>query len=79
MTIQGSARAILSAERVALNFVGHLSGIATATAEFVRRVGNAKARIICTRKTTPGLRALENTRFAAEAASTTASASMTRS
>ena len=55
----GSARAILGAERTALNFLGHLSGIATATAEFVRRVGNAKARIICTRKTTPGLRALE--------------------
>jgi nicotinate-nucleotide pyrophosphorylase (carboxylating) len=59
MTIKGSARAILSAERVALNFLGHLSGIATATAEFVRRVGNTRTRIICTRKTTPGLRALE--------------------
>ena len=59
MTIKGSARAILSAERVALNFLGHLSGIATATAEFVRRVGNGKTRVICTRKTTPGLRALE--------------------
>jgi nicotinate-nucleotide pyrophosphorylase (carboxylating) len=59
MTISGDARAILSAERVALNFVGHLSGIATATAEFVARIAHTKARMICTRKTTPGLRALE--------------------
>ncbi len=59
MEIRGDARAVLSAERVALNFLGHLSGIATATAEFVRRVGQAKTRICCTRKTTPGLRALE--------------------
>src|ERR1700730_4193783 len=59
MTIAGNARAILSAERTALNFVGHLSGIATATAAFVQRIAHTKARIICTRKTTPGLRALE--------------------
>jgi nicotinate-nucleotide pyrophosphorylase (carboxylating) len=59
MTIAGDARAILSAERTALNFVGHLSGIATATAAFVQRIAHTKARIICTRKTTPGLRALE--------------------
>ena len=59
MTIAGPARAILGAERTALNFLGHLSGIATATAEFVRRVAHTRARIICTRKTTPGLRALE--------------------
>src|SRR5260370_26170342 len=59
MTIAGNARAILSAERTALNFVGHLSGIATATAAFVGRIAHTKARIICTRKTTPGLRALE--------------------
>jgi nicotinate-nucleotide pyrophosphorylase (carboxylating) len=59
MTISGNARAILSAERTALNFIGHLSGIATATAEFVRRITHTKARVICTRKTTPGLRALE--------------------
>jgi nicotinate-nucleotide pyrophosphorylase (carboxylating) len=57
MTIAGSARAVLSAERAALNFLGHLSGIATATAAFVRKAG--KTRICCTRKTTPGLRALE--------------------
>src|SRR5258707_11196599 len=59
MTIAGNARAILSAERTALNFLGHLSGIATATAAFVARISHTKARIICTRKTTPGLRALE--------------------
>jgi nicotinate-nucleotide pyrophosphorylase (carboxylating) len=59
MTITGDARAILAAERTALNFIGHLSGIATATAEFVQRIAHTKARIICTRKTTPGLRALE--------------------
>lgn len=59
VTISGNARAILGAERVALNFLGHLSGIATATAEFVRRIAHTKARVICTRKTTPGLRALE--------------------
>jgi nicotinate-nucleotide pyrophosphorylase (carboxylating) len=59
MTISGNARAILGAERVALNFLGHLSGIATATAAFVALVAHTKARIICTRKTTPGLRALE--------------------
>jgi nicotinate-nucleotide pyrophosphorylase (carboxylating) len=59
MTIAGNARAILSAERTALNFIGHLSGIATATAAFVARIAHTKARIICTRKTAPGLRALE--------------------
>jgi nicotinate-nucleotide pyrophosphorylase (carboxylating) len=59
MTIAGNARAILGAERVALNYVGHLSGIATATAEFAARIAHTKARVICTRKTTPGLRALE--------------------
>jgi nicotinate-nucleotide pyrophosphorylase (carboxylating) len=59
MTISGNARAILGAERVALNFLGHLSGIASATAEFARRIAHTKARVVCTRKTTPGLRALE--------------------
>ena len=59
MTISGNARAILGAERVALNFLGHLSGIATATAAFVSRISHTQARIVCTRKTTPGLRALE--------------------
>jgi len=59
MTVTGAARAVLSAERVALNLLGRLSGVATATHEFVRRVGNSRTRICCTRKTTPGLRALE--------------------
>jgi nicotinate-nucleotide pyrophosphorylase (carboxylating) len=59
LTVSGDARAILSAERTALNFLGHLSGIATATAAFVARIAHTKARIVCTRKTTPGLRALE--------------------
>jgi nicotinate-nucleotide pyrophosphorylase (carboxylating) len=57
--ISGNARAILSAERTALNFATHLSGIATLTAAFVARVKHTKARIVCTRKTIPGLRALE--------------------
>ncbi|GAB4533825.1 MAG: carboxylating nicotinate-nucleotide diphosphorylase [Parvularculaceae bacterium] len=58
-TIEGPARAILSAERTALNFLGHLSGVATATAAMVQAISGARARICCTRKTTPGLRALE--------------------
>jgi nicotinate-nucleotide pyrophosphorylase (carboxylating) len=59
MSISGDARALLSAERTALNFVGHLSGIASAAAEFVRLIAHTKARVCCTRKTTPGLRALQ--------------------
>jgi nicotinate-nucleotide pyrophosphorylase (carboxylating) len=59
MRVAGPARAILAAERVALNFLGHLSGIATATAAFAQRIAHTRARITCTRKTTPGLRALE--------------------
>ena len=59
MTIAGDARAVLSAERAALNLLGHLSGIATATAEFVKLTKGTQIRICCTRKTTPGLRALE--------------------
>ncbi len=59
LTVAGDARALLAAERVALNFVGNLSGIATATAEFVRLVGHTRARVCCTRKTTPGLRAVQ--------------------
>jgi len=59
MHINGDARAVLGAERVALNFLQHLSGIATATNTYVRKVGAGKTRICCTRKTTPGLRALE--------------------
>ena len=57
--VDGNARAILSGERVALNFLCHLSGIATATAGLVARVAHTKARICDTRKTTPGLRAFE--------------------
>lgn len=57
--ISGPARSLLSAERVALNFLGHLSGIATVTSHCVRAVEGTQARIIDTRKTTPGLRALE--------------------
>ena len=58
-TVSGPARAILSAERVALNFAGHLSGVATATAALVAAVAGTRARIICTRKTLPGLRILQ--------------------
>lgn len=58
-TVSGPARAILTAERVALNFLGRLSGIATATRALVQAVGGYKARVSCTRKTTPGLRAFE--------------------
>jgi nicotinate-nucleotide pyrophosphorylase (carboxylating) len=59
MTLDGPARAVLTAERTALNMMCHLSGIASVTAELVAAVGNNKARITCTRKTTPNLRALE--------------------
>jgi len=59
MTVEGNARSLLGAERTALNFLGHLSGIATATAEFVRLIAGTPARVCCTRKTTPGLRALQ--------------------
>ena len=59
LTISGPARAMLAGERTALNFVGRLSGIATLTSEYVRRTAGTKVRICCTRKTTPGLRALE--------------------
>lgn len=57
--IDGPSRGILSAERVALNFLGHLSGVATATAALVDAVKGTKVKIVCTRKTTPGLRAFE--------------------
>jgi nicotinate-nucleotide pyrophosphorylase (carboxylating) len=59
LAISGPARALLTSERTALNFVGRLSGIATLTADYVRRTIGTKLRICCTRKTTPGLRALE--------------------
>jgi nicotinate-nucleotide pyrophosphorylase (carboxylating) len=59
LTINGPARAVLSGERTAINFVGRLSGVATLTADYVRHTVGTKLRICCTRKTTPGLRALE--------------------
>ena len=59
LEIRGAARSILTAERVALNFLQRLSAVATLTRQFVEGVGKSKAKIIDTRKTTPGLRALE--------------------
>jgi nicotinate-nucleotide pyrophosphorylase (carboxylating) len=59
LRVAGKTRAILSAERVALNFVQRLSGVATLTRRFVEAVGTHRAKILDTRKTTPGLRALE--------------------
>jgi nicotinate-nucleotide pyrophosphorylase (carboxylating) len=59
LTISGPARAVLAGERTALNFVGRLSGVATLTSDYVRHTAGTKLRICCTRKTTPGLRALE--------------------
>jgi nicotinate-nucleotide pyrophosphorylase (carboxylating) len=58
-TIAGPARGMLTAERVALNFLGHLSGVASGAATLVEAVRGHKARICCTRKTMPGLRALQ--------------------
>jgi len=58
-TIAGPARAILTGERVALNFLGHLSGIATVTRAIADSIAHTKCRLACTRKTTPGLRAVE--------------------
>ena len=58
-TVEGPARSILTAERVALNFTGHLSGVATATRALVDAVAGTQARIVEIRKTTPGLRLLE--------------------
>lgn len=59
LRVEGAAASILSAERVALNFMGRLPGIATLTAAFVAQTAGTKARIACTRKTTPGLRVVE--------------------
>ncbi len=61
----GTARSLLAAERVALNFLGHLSGVATLTARFVQAIAGTGARILDTRKTTPGLRGLEKAAVAA--------------
>jgi nicotinate-nucleotide pyrophosphorylase (carboxylating) len=59
LEVRGPARSILTAERVALNFLQRLSGIATLTRQFVDAIGQSRAKILDTRKTTPGLRALE--------------------
>lgn len=59
LSVRGSAKSILSAERTILNFLGHLSGVATLTDRFVKEVKGAKAKIYDTRKTIPGLRELE--------------------
>ena len=58
-TISGSARGVLSAERVALNFLGRLSGVASLTARYVEKIAHTKAKVCDTRKTTPLLRAFE--------------------
>lgn len=58
-TIEGPSRGLLTAERTALNFLGHLSGIASVTATIAAAISGTKASVACTRKTTPGLRALE--------------------
>lgn len=57
--LRGNARSILLAERTVLNFLGHLSGIATTTASYVAAIADTNSRVTCTRKTTPGLRLLE--------------------
>jgi nicotinate-nucleotide pyrophosphorylase (carboxylating) len=59
LEVRGAASSILTAERVALNFLQRLSGIATLTGEYVQAIGKSRAKILDTRKTTPGLRALE--------------------
>ncbi len=58
-SVSGSTRSILTGERVALNFLGHLSGVASATATIADAIAHTHAQICCTRKTTPGLRAVE--------------------
>lgn len=57
--VEGPARAVLSGERVALNYLGRLSGIASATRMFADKIAHTRTKIVCTRKTTPGLRAFE--------------------
>jgi nicotinate-nucleotide pyrophosphorylase (carboxylating) len=59
MRLQGPARSLLTVERTALNLIQHLSGIATLTARYVERIAGTGAQLVDTRKTTPGLRALE--------------------
>jgi nicotinate-nucleotide pyrophosphorylase (carboxylating) len=69
MTIEGSARALLTGERTALNFLAHLSGVATLAARAARAVEGTGAKVLDTRKTTPGMRALEKAAVAAGGAS----------
>jgi nicotinate-nucleotide pyrophosphorylase (carboxylating) len=59
LEVRGAASSILTAERVALNFLQHLCGVATFTRQFIEAIGKSRATILDTRKTTPGLRALE--------------------
>lgn len=65
LSVEGSARALLAGERTAINFLAHLSGVATLAARCVREIAGSGATIIDTRKTTPGLRALEKAAVAA--------------
>jgi nicotinate-nucleotide pyrophosphorylase (carboxylating) len=65
LAARGTARSILAAERTALNFLAHLSGVATLTARYVEAVAGTEAKILDTRKTTPGLRKLEKAAVAA--------------
>jgi len=65
LSVEGAARAIMIAERTALNFTTHLSGIASLTHRYVQTIAGTKAAIMCTRKTLPGLRALEKSAVAA--------------
>jgi len=69
MSVEGRARALLTGERTALNFLGHLSGVATMAKRAVREVQGTGAKVLDTRKTTPGLRALEKAAVAAGGAS----------
>jgi nicotinate-nucleotide pyrophosphorylase (carboxylating) len=69
LSVQARARALLSAERTALNFLAHLSGVATLAARAAREVHGTRARVLDTRKTTPGLRRLEKAAVAAGGAS----------
>ena len=69
MAVAGRARALLTAERTALNFLGHLSGVATMAARAARAVQGTDAKVLDTRKTTPGLRSLEKAAVAAGGAS----------
>jgi nicotinate-nucleotide pyrophosphorylase (carboxylating) len=69
ISIDGSARALLTGERTALNFLAHLSGVATVSARAARAVEGTGARVLDTRKTTPGLRLLEKAAVAAGGAS----------